>query len=254
MRNLSVRVIFVATTSVFISLLAGCSYEILPIEPPTPVTASVQHLEALKPKLATHHIQPMYKLEALGFTAVDETGWDWAGSDEIYAVWRSYSPLGSNTQVSTKIVDDVDSGDHIDFHPLQSCIYPIAGNELFIDGRYGGEGSGWVCRDEGGPGPVGFTVNLFDEDNGAIKLPYCFDLTPGTDCWDSFVGKYNHTWSIQELRDGWLTPGTVKNITVRLNPCEGPAICGDDDFPDYDFHFRITRMPDKEILLVNSAE
>ena len=240
--------IILVTTAFFSMLVVGCDSAVLDIESPTPIATANEHLVELAPKLSIHNLQPMYKVEALGFKAVDETGVDWWGSDEIYAVWQS------NAIASTLIVEDVDSGESFDFHQLQRCIYPIAGNKLIIDGRYGGEGSGWVCKTEGAPGPINFSAFFFDDDSKFTAFPVCFSGSFVTDCEDTFVGKYIGTWSNEELRNGWPTPGTVKNFTVRLNPCEGPAICGDDDFPDYDFHFRITRMADKETLRVNSIE
>ncbi len=248
MSNHSIKSIIAVTTALFSILLAGCDSAVPDIESPIPITAENRHLVELSPKLSIHNLQPMFMVEALGFTAVDETGWDWLGSDEIYAVWHS------NAIVSTKIVDDVDSGESSDFHQLQSCINPIAGNEIIIDGRYGGVGSGWVCKDEGGPGPIKFSVFFFDDDHPLAHFPYCFSGSLVTDCEDTFVGKYIGTWSNEELRDGWPAPGTVQNFTVRLDPCEGPDVCGEEDFPDYDFHFRITRMADKEILMVNAIE
>lgn len=236
------------TTTLFGLFLTGCALPMKDIEATAPVASGNQHLIELSPKLSTHNLQPMFMVEALGFKAVDETGWDRLGSDEIYAVWQS------NAVVSTLIQDDVDSGDSFDFHQLQSCIYPIAGNELIIDGRYGGEGSGWVCKGEGGPGPIRFTAFFFDDDSFIAHFPFCFSGSFVTDCQDTFVGKYIGTWTTGELIEDLPTAGAMKNFTVRLNPCEGPAVCGDDDFPDYDLRFRITRMADKEVLRVNTLE
>jgi len=251
MSNYFVKAIIAATTALFSMLLAGCHSPVLIIEAPPKARAN-QFLVELEPKLSVHYLQPMFMVEALGFKAVDETGWDWAGSDEIYAIWKS------NKLVATLIVENVDSGDSFDFDQTQSCIYPISANALWIDGRYGGvgsegEGSGWVCKGEGGPGPIKFSATFYDDDN-MYPSNICFQDSTISDCEDTFVGKYIGTWSNEELRDGWPAPGTVQNFTVRLNPCKGPAICGDRDFPDYNFHFRITRMADKEILPVNTIE
>ena len=250
MSNHSIKAIIAVTMAFFSILLAGCGSVVHNIEAPTPLAAANQHLEELSPKLSKHYLQPMFMVEALDFTAVDETGWDWWGSDEIYSVWKS------NAIVSTLIVDNVDSGDDpFPYHQLQSCIYPIAGNEIIIDGRYGGEGSGWICKGEGGPGPIQFTAFFLDDDSPAADLPLaCFSGSFVTDCEDTFVGKYIGTWSNEELRAGWTAPGTVQDFTVRLIPyLEGPSIIVN-NFPDYDFHFRITRMADKEILMVNAIE
>lgn len=246
--NNFVKAICAATIASLSILLAGCDTAVRDIESPTPVATENRHLVELAPRMSVHNLQPMFMVEALGFTAVDETGWDWAGSDEIYAIWRS------NALVATEIFGNVDSGNSRDFHELQSCIYPIAGNELVLDGRFGGEGSGWICKDEGGPGPIKFSVAFYDDDEFWISIPYCFNSQLVGNCKDSFVGEYTGTWSNEELADGWPAPGSVQDFTVRLDPCEGPTICGDDNLPDYDFRFRITRMADKEILPVVASD
>ncbi|MAD16282.1 MAG: hypothetical protein CL579_09425 [Alteromonadaceae bacterium] len=241
------RLVAVCTTLMCFCIL-GCDSLIKDVKPLSSVTKALDHLEELPPRVAIHNLQPMFKVEAIGFTAVDETGWDWAGSDEIYAVWHS------NVIVSTLIQGDVDSGDSFDFHSLQSCIYPIAGDTLIIDGRYGGEDSGWICKEEGAASPIQFSVVFYEDDSPWTHIPFCFSGSIVKGCEDQFVGKYNGVWNTQELLEILPGIGDIQNFTVRLNPCEGPAVCGDDNFSDYDFHFRIVRMADKEVLRQHSLQ
>ena len=83
MGNHSIKAIIVVFTALLSILLAGCGKTVLYVEPPTPLTAANQHLKELTPKLSTHCLQPMFMVEALDFAAVDETGVDWWGADEI---------------------------------------------------------------------------------------------------------------------------------------------------------------------------
>lgn len=240
--------LIVISTVVCCLAFTGCDSSPEDIKISAPVVATFEHLEELSPKVSIHNLQPMFKVEARGFTAVDETGWDWAGSDEIYAVWRA------NVIVSTLIQGDVDSGESFDFHPLQTCIYPVAGDALLIDGRYGGADSGWICKDEGAASPIQFFVNFYEDDSPWTHFPFCFSGSIVKDCEDQFVGKYTGNWNTEQLIEILPVVGAVQDFTVQLDPCEGPAVCGDDDFSHYEFHFRITRMADKEVLRRHALE
>jgi hypothetical protein len=66
-----------------------------------------------------------FKLEAVSFHAISETGWsNWPGSDEIYV--NIHDPA---RQVATRsrLFEGVQAGQTRDFPSDQSCILPIAG-------------------------------------------------------------------------------------------------------------------------------
>ena len=56
-----------------------------------------------------HIMIPQFVAEALSFKAIDELGYDWRGSDEVYAVFSDLNPNLSDLVTST--FGDVDTGD-----------------------------------------------------------------------------------------------------------------------------------------------
>lgn len=183
--------------------------------------------------------QPMFVVTAEGFTAVDETGFDWAGSDEVYSTWGS-----GTSYVGTQVFGDIDSGDSREYHELQSCIYPLAPHSL-VNGR---AGEGWQCVEGGGAGPISFWANLYEDDG--ISFPVCFSggIAPAPDCEDDWIGSYSGSWTVEELVEMLPYPGSTQQFTRRLFTCENGHACGTGFFDaDYDFHFSITRLADEEI-------
>lgn len=182
--------------------------------------------------------QPMFVVNAIGFTAVDETGLDIAGSDEIYSTWSS-----GNSYVGTRVFNNVDSGDYREYHELQSCIFPLP-DHSFVNGR---ANEGWRCVEGGAPGPISFSANLYEDD--LISFPVCFSggIAPAPECEDDWIGGYSHSWTEEELVEMLPDPGTTETFRVRVVACESGQVCGTGLFDaDYDFHFAITRLADKE--------
>ena len=109
--------------------------------------------------------QPRFKVEAVRFRAIDKSGYDWAGSDEIIVV--IHIPA-YNVRIASRVFGDVDSGDTRTFAPNQSCILSIAGTRAgeFNDFR-ADEGKTWTCSANGAPGPIPlFTVEMYEKDDG----------------------------------------------------------------------------------------
>lgn len=185
--------------------------------------------------------QPMFVVEAIGFTAVDETGLDIAGSDEVYSTWSS-----GNSYVGTQVFQNVDSGDYREYHELQSCIFPLA-DRSFVNGR---ANEGWRCLEGGAPGPISFSVNLYEDDN--ISFPVCFSggIAPAPECEDDWIGGHSRSWTEDELVEMLPIWGSSQQFTARLFSCESGHACGTGLFDaDYDFHYSITRLADKELPL-----
>ncbi len=99
--------------------------------------------------------QPRYVVRARQFHAFNESGFDWAGSDEVYGVWSSGSSLAG-----TRVFGDVDTGETRDFEQGQDCIYPM-NKTGYLDGR---SGDTWGCIGEGAPGPIDFHISLWEAD------------------------------------------------------------------------------------------
>jgi hypothetical protein len=65
---------------------------------------------------------PQFVAEAMSFKAIDESGVDWAGSDEVYAVFSDLNPNLRDPFTST--YGDVDTGETRTFGPDERCIAP----------------------------------------------------------------------------------------------------------------------------------
>ncbi len=191
---------------------------------------------------ATYDLVPMFKVEGLGFTAVNESGADFLGSDEIWVIWSSQEKMAG-----TYVFDDVDTGEYRAFHQLQSCIYPMA-IESMIDGR---KNDGWGCTEGGAPGPVAFDVS-FHEQDVHTPLSLCFAIkpvgSPEGDCIDDWLGTYRHSMTTAELVAVLPTPGSTKTYRMAATDCPDDEICGYGYFDAwYEIEFRITRMADKKV-------
>lgn len=119
-----------------------------------------------------------FKVEAVSFHAIDETGWfDWTGSDEVYVA--IHVPDRKITTYS-KTFRGVDSGEQRDIPSDQNCILPIAGvtGPATLSATGGRSdpsvpGDRWSCSSDGAPGPISFTVWLYEQDPCNFFPPPC---------------------------------------------------------------------------------
>ena len=65
---------------------------------------------------------PQFVAEAVRFKAIDESGFDWPGSDEVYAVFSDLNP--NLTDLVTSTFENVNTGTTRDFGPDERCIAP----------------------------------------------------------------------------------------------------------------------------------
>jgi hypothetical protein len=194
--------------------------------------------------------EPRFKLEALSFKALNETGDDWPFSDEVYVtIWVPAQKVATRSQ----IYHNVDAGETKHFPLDQSCILPIAnlsGPTLLKGNR----GDTWTCATFGAPGPFSFTVVLREKDRCDHYLPLgiCFDngILPGEEPppinrVDDLIGRREVVYSMEELMA--LHVGQVLEESVWLSPpCPSDRdVCEFDDTV-YQFTWRITRLPDAQ--------
>ncbi len=213
-----------------------------------PGVASAQHAGPSAPGAEVERFEPTARfiVEADSFTAIDESGFDWAGSDEVYAIWST-----GRSGVSTSVVDDVDTGDTIMFPSTERCIYPIQGppRGVLLSGE---RGDAWTCADGGGFAPVEFRVWLFEAD-------YPFECTEQSmvegvvlqSCADDMIGFFEFSLDESQLVQTFAFEGSTRLITRRMGgPCgyvppgEVKGCSGLGSGPEYDFRFRITRVAD----------
>jgi hypothetical protein len=199
------------------------------------------------------HPEPRFKLEALRFRALNETGIDRFGSDEIYVT--IHVPARKVATIS-QVFGDVDAGETRSIPLDQSCILPIAGVSA-PKTLSGFEGDSWSCSRDGAPGPFSFTVVLREKDpEENCAIPFYCGYTPGLvegeepgpiDSHDDLIGRHEVVYSMEELIA--LQVGQVVEESVWLRPCIKPApavyYCAPWE-AEYQFTWRLTRLPDAE--------
>jgi CARDB len=95
--------------------------------------------------------QPRYKVNAVKFTAVEESGIDLTGSDEPYFVFRTLGADGAQHRSQSRVFGDIDTGDTARFDGTEGCLY-----RLLV-----------VCSDYPAPNGIGFSIMALEQDFGA---------------------------------------------------------------------------------------
>jgi hypothetical protein len=111
--------------------------------------------------------EPRFIVEAIEFKAVDETGPNNPGSDEIFAVFDN-----PQHTVVTGVYGNVDTDDVVAFPASQNCIWPAVDLDVSRNQR-------WQCNAQGGSGPVSFGITLYEIDpdyDNIIPAGFCITL------------------------------------------------------------------------------
>lgn len=171
---------------------------------------------------------PRFVATAVGFKANDETGWDWAGSDEVHAVFADFNPVDEH---ATTIFGDVDSGESRMFSASQNCMAPQP-----------------AC-DHGAPS-LHFAVALWEADwsfSGDLwgldkpSRAHSHDMyETGISTGDDLIGRAELTYSQAQLEA--LVPVVGGHIDVMVKPTGGSG--------SYQFTYRITRLANVERTIV----
>jgi hypothetical protein len=173
---------------------------------------------------------PQFVAEAVSFKAIDESGYDWAGSDEVYAV---FSDLNSKLMdLVTSQHGDVDAGETRTFGTDERCIAPRP-----------------KC-DHGVSEILHFEVSFWERDERPWE--FCYGDAPGL----HYVLRHG------KLLDALPRVGdSVERKLILGGPCgyhppgePGELVaCGGGltpTGPHYELTFRITRLPDVERPMV----
>lgn len=187
-----------------------------------------------------------YKVEAIRFKAVDESGYDWDGSDEVIV-----ETLDAKGGTSTREIGDIDSGDVHDFDPAVSCIVAVIEGKVVL-----GESS--ECDSAGEPAPFWFEVTFWDNDINCCPSEFFSACSPepGRHCSPrerthaDFLGHAKRVYPKETLDALLPNVGDQYDETVSLNSCgTSNDVCVSSwpfaSYPDYDFTYRITRLPDR---------
>jgi hypothetical protein len=218
--------------------------------------AQAQPAPEVQPGNVTPGSLARFKLEAVSFRALNETGIDRFGSDEVYV---SIHVPAHKVATRTQVFEDVDAGKTTNIPADQSCILAIAGVSGPTSFSAYKSGDRWSCSRDGAPGPFSFTVVLRERDdrlvNCLLPLGCQYDhgivegeeLRPIDDDQDDLIGRHTVVYSMEELTA--LRVGQVKQESVQLRPCIKPApqlyYCAPWE-AEYQFTWRLTRLPDAE--------
>lgn len=198
---------------------------------------------AFPPTGAINLMVPQFKAEAVRFKAIDEAGYDWPGSDEVYAVFSDLNPTLDD--LVTAEFEDVDAGETRNFAPEDRCIAPRPS-----------------C-DHGVSESLNFEVSFWEADRSLFE--FCYGDIPGLHYFlyhglcsgDDLIGRGQVLMSREQLLALMPTIGDSREFKLILGgPC---GYSGDDvvgcgppwpNGPEYHFTYRITRLPDVERPLV----
>lgn len=91
--------------------------------------------------------QPKYKVKAVSFHVIDESGIDLAGSDEPYWIFNSVGANGTAHTTRSHVFGNIDTGDTASFGLTEGCIYVS-------------------CSGAAAPFGIGISNQLWEQDNG----------------------------------------------------------------------------------------
>lgn len=170
--------------------------------------------------------RPRFVAEALVIHAYNETGWDSAGSDEVYAVFYE---THTGQHRFTQDFGSMDSGDNQRIGRRQSCIAPL---------EYAGYDSAgfppatWRCRAPGETS-LDFRITLYEKDGWSPMACAAPPNTPSyrKNCDDDEIASFHQRYSTSELLALMPNVGDLRRVTT---PTRG----------GYAFTFRLRRLPD----------
>jgi hypothetical protein len=176
---------------------------------------------------------PRFAAAVVSFRAIDESGADWSGSDEVIGHFDSNVDAG----FYTRVYGDVDSGDLVEFASGDRCLAPRTN-----------------CSTRGVAGPLQLELELWEDDDCNPFLPSCFDTDTGPlDPADDLIGREVVYFSVTQLVDRMDSVGDAINFPVRLGgPCghqePGGPVCGHGPLtptgPEYELRIVIKRYAD----------
>ncbi|HET9275506.1 MAG TPA: hypothetical protein VFN96_05485 [Gemmatimonadales bacterium] len=185
--------------------------------------------------------RPRFKVELSAIRAVDETGFDWFGSDQIFALMDS-----PESRAITDVFGDVDSGEELQVPVQQSCVWPAIDPD-------GAKNRQWSCAADGAVAPVRFAISLYQRQQRTYytaSTDVCIELASpgvndvyavGAELCDARTGRrlLGMTYSYDEAQLLQKLPAPLAHMDIE----DGFVQHG---LSGYEYHFkvRITRMAD----------
>lgn len=96
--------------------------------------------------------RPRYQVRLISIHANNETGPDWPGSDEIFAVYET-----AGYHAATPTYGDIDTGDTQRINLRHACVYPAVDPDRQRNGA-------WRCQSGGATGALDFRISLYETD------------------------------------------------------------------------------------------
>jgi hypothetical protein len=233
----------------FSVLLSTFPFALTVAQPPTHAPAATQPRTSDIPLTR----RPRYIFEANRMYVLDETGFDWPGSDEVVARFQS----GYNTMF-TGVYGDMDTGDTKLFRSGQQCITPAIDSDASLN-------TTWACDQKGVAGPVTLTLTLYEYDGalrGLLTNPTQFCIS-GSDIHNArcdvplestAIGRYRVSYTEADLAGKMLHPGQSKYEWFLLDNCSETVTVHNGacayatwlpSYAAYRLMIKITRMPDE---------
>lgn len=141
--------------------------------------------------------QARYIVRATTLHCNDETGRDWPGSDEIYAIFTLRTPdrVGGDAFFArTNTFGDFDTGETKAFRADQNCLTSVVPGNAERPVRH------WDCHPAGDRINLTFKVKLYEEDYGD----------------DDVIGEQTVRWTQQELDALGLSVGQKSPGHIRI--------------------------------------
>ena len=170
---------------------------------------------------------PQFVAHAVKLQVVEETGWGWTGSDEVHAAFVDFN---ANKESATGVYGETDAGDTVEFRDQDRCVAPQPN-----------------CNR--GARSLNFAIALWEKDwtptQGLLGCnPGLVNGHPWYDngicSGDDLIGRA--TVSLTQLQLTAALPA-VGHTIERMVPLAGGS-------GNYQFHYRITRLPDIERPIV----
>src|SRR4051794_8203143 len=207
----------------FAKILLAATLAVAGIQPATPQSRSAAGA-VLHSGDAIIFTTPQFVVQALSFKSDDETGWDWLGSDEVYAVFADMDP--THYDRVTSVFDDVDSGESRTFREPDNCMAPQS-------------------KCDRGMGELNVRFSLWERD--ADWFEFCYGDVPGLHyvlqhgmCSDDdLIGNGSVIMSAQDLVAALPNVGDSHDYTAVMS-----------NSGKYELHYRITRLANTERPLV----
>ena len=184
---------------------------------------------------------PRYKVKAVSFHVNDETGADWAGSDEPYWIFSSVGVPGTARTTASHVFGNVDSGDTESFGSSEGCIYQS-------------------CSGGTAPAGIGISIQVWEHDLGYVSETLAasadhFQNVGGIlEAQDGVAGWLGKALDLIDYVNSWAADDLIGSRTYAYDPVylasRLPAVGGSftdtrtySASGDYTMTVRVTRVP-----------